>query len=70
MQTIREQEETIKSLQEHIIKLEHINFQNEVSAVNMTQNSNFNASYSREHINIHENDKDIQWRQRVQNLET
>ena len=57
------------ALQAHIAKLEHINFQNEVSAVNMTQNSNFNASYSRENITLHENDKDGPWRQRVQSLE-
>jgi hypothetical protein len=37
----------------------------------MTHNSNFNASYSREQITLHENDKDkdAQWRQRVQSLE-
>ena len=36
MQTIRDQEETIKSLKDHVARLEQINFQNEVSAVNLT----------------------------------
>ena len=34
--TQRDQEETIKCLKEHITQLEHTNFQNEISAVNMS----------------------------------
>ena len=45
-----EQEETIKSLREHITQLEQINFQNEVSAVNFTNlsQSNLNLNQSKE----------------------
>jgi hypothetical protein len=50
IQTLMEQEETIKSLREHITQLEQINFQNEVSAVNFTNlsQSNLNLNQSKE----------------------
>ena len=50
IQTRMEQEETIKSLREHITQLEQINFQNEVSAVNFTNlsQSNLNLNQSKE----------------------
>lgn len=72
MRTIRDQEESIKSLREHVARLEQINFHNEVSAVNLTNVSHslINANMSIDRI-VPDNDKsDIKWKQRVQGLET